>query len=105
LGCCPKPHYTRRLTRLSDPPDPNDFILLCDGVDVGRCKLEMMAGAVPKWTWTIYIAGPGRPCRSAEGIPIVGAADTLERAQHDFKAAFERVRVAGLIDPFAHPPA
>ena len=32
--------YTMRLTRLSNPPDPNDFIFLCDGFDVGRCKLE-----------------------------------------------------------------
>jgi len=59
------PRYTMRLTRLSNPPDPNDFIFLCDGLDVGRCKLEMLAGAIQKWTWTIYIAGgwPAEPQR------------------------------------------
>src|ERR1051325_804559 len=94
------PQYTRRLTRLSDPPDPNDFIFLCDGLDVGRCKLEMLAGAVQKWTWTIYIGGgPGRPSRSVEGIPIVGTADTLEQAQQYFKDAFERMRTAWLLKP------
>jgi len=92
------PRYTRRLTRLSDPPDPNDFIFLCDGLDVGRCKLEMLAGAIQKWTWTLYIAGgPGRPSRSVEGIPIVGTADTLDQAQQYFKDAFERMRTAGVI--------
>ena len=93
------PQYTRRLTHLGDPPDPNDFIFLCDGLDVGRCKLEMLAGAIQKWTRTIYIAGgPGRPSRSVDGIPIVGAAETLDEAQENFKNAFDRMRSAGVIN-------
>src|ERR1044071_9034910 len=98
------PHYTRRLTRLSDPPNPNDFVFLCDGIEVGRCMLERLAGATEKWTWTIYITGLGRPNRSVEGIPIVGAADTLDQAQENFKNAFERMRVAGVINDTCDRP-
>src|ERR1041385_100629 len=93
------PHYTMRLTRLSEPPDPNDFVFHCDGIEIGPCKLEMLAGAIQKWIWNIYIAGgPGRPSRSVEGIPIVGTADTFEQAQQNFKDAFERMRAAGVIN-------
>src|ERR1041384_2713133 len=93
------PQDTRRPTCLNDPHDPDDFVFLCDGLDVGRCKLELLAGAIQKWTWTIYIAGgPGRPSRSVDGIPIVGTADTLEQAQQYFKDAFERMRRAGVIN-------
>src|ERR1041384_7021931 len=89
-----------RLTSLSDPPNPHDFVFLCDGIKVGRCKLERLAGAIQKWTWTIYIAGgPGWPSRRVDGIPIVGTGDTFVNAQQYFKDAFERMRTSGVIKP------
>jgi hypothetical protein len=77
-------------------------------VATGKCDrpLEMLAGAIQKWTWTIYIGGgPGEPSRSVEGIPIVGTADTLDQAQQYFKDALERMRGAGVIKPSGRPPA
>jgi len=67
--------------------------------------LERLAGGIEKWSWTIYVAGPSRPSRSIEGIPIVVAADTLDQAQENFKNALERMHSAGVIKPSDRPQA
>lgn len=96
--------YTMRPTDLGSPIG-EDFVFRRDGVDVGRCYLRGLTGGERKWWWTIYIGGPGQPNRSVPGIPIAGAADTLEAAQDDFKQNFEQLIAAGVVSPAAHPRA
>jgi hypothetical protein len=76
------PRYTMRLTRLSDPPDPNDYVFRVDGNDAGRCYFMLAAGSRQCWRWTVY------------GISAGGLEDTLEAAQRRFKETYEAATAA-----------
>ena len=72
--------YTRRRTW---PDEPDDYVIRCEGLDVGRVYLERVP-AGERWLWTIYInghvpkvggradlrtgAGPRRSRSAVEGI-------------------------------------
>jgi hypothetical protein len=68
------PKYT---LRRSWPDKPDDYVVKCDGKDVGRMYLEIGAGGTWRWHWTIY------------GTSLVGLPATFEQAQAEWKLAFE----------------
>ena len=71
------PQHIMRRTGLSD--DPNDYVFRCDGLDVGRCYLQRLAGGVMKWHRAIYIG------------------THLRRAETQFWNSFERMIAAGVV--------
>ena len=85
--------YTRRRTW---PDKPDDYVIRCEGLDVGRVYLERVP-AGERWLWTIYINGH---VPQIEGVPISGMAPDLDAAAAQFKASYERMRAkAGLPKP------
>jgi hypothetical protein len=87
------PKYSRRLTGLSDIP--NDFVFRYNGHDVGRCYLREMSGSSTFWSWTIFIGWT--ISKIPDDIPVSGAAETIERAQEQFRASFDRLIAAGAV--------
>ena len=90
--------YTHRRTW---PDDREDYILRCEGLDVGRVyRTELPDGEF--FVWSIYINGH---VPQVEGVPIEGRAATLGLAGVDFKRSYERMReAAGLPKPGDDPP-
>lgn len=64
-----------------------------NGVDVGRCYLRKLSDKKDWWGWTIYTGVNIK--KMPEGVPSSGMAETLETAQGQFKAAFDKVVAAG----------
>ena len=89
--------YTLRLTRLSDPPNPNDYVFLWRGFEVGRCYLRAMTGNTHQWSWTTYIGL--HITRIVEGVPVAGFADTLDEAKAAFCKSFDVLIAAGAFRP------
>lgn len=69
--------YTRRATW---PDHDNDFVIRCEGLDVGRVYLTRLPDG-DRFVWSIYINGhvPQVP-----GVPISGSAVELEQAAAAF---------------------
>jgi hypothetical protein len=82
-----------RPTGLSD--DPNDFVLRCNGVDVGRCYLRYLTSDENKWSWSIYIGIHVK--RTVEGVPLAGYANSLDLAKQQFQEAFGRLYEEGVV--------
>ena len=87
--------YTRRPT-WPDHPARRDYVIRCEGLDIGRIYLTKLPGG-DRFVWSIYINGhvPQVP-----GVPISGQAVTLDRATAKFKRSYGRMRAkAGLPKP------
>jgi hypothetical protein len=72
--------YTLRRTW---PDREGDYVVRCDGVEVGRMYRTHGVGGVMVWLWTIY------------GTPLTGREPTLEEAKAQWRAAFEQRGAAG----------
>ena len=71
------PRYTMRRTWPDDGRNQNDFVIRCDGEDVGRLYELIGVGGRLVWHWTIYSTNRcGRP-------------ETFEEAKRQWKASFE----------------
>jgi hypothetical protein len=70
------PHYTMRLTGLSD--DQNDFVFRVAGQDAGRCYLSRFPQGA-RWLWTVY------------GTNLGGLENDLDEAKAAFRRAIEGV--------------
>lgn len=68
--------YTRRPTGFENP---DDYVFLYDGKEVGRCYRGLFA-SVEGWLWTIY------------GSNISGIEESLEVAQERFKETYDAFR-------------
>ena len=88
--------YTRG--RTWPDTDRDDYVIRCDGHDVGRVyKTRVPEG--DRWQRSIYIIGS---ITRVPGVPISGLAPDLDAAATAFKLAYERMRSnAGLPKP--HP--
>jgi hypothetical protein len=86
------PEYTLRPTGRS----PDDYVFLCDGVEVGRCYLRTLSNNAQMWTWTIYIGGHVK--RIVSGVPIAGYTPTFDEANQQFRGSFQRMIEAGVVD-------
>ena len=77
--------YTRRSTW---PHERDDYVLRCEGLDVGRVYLTRVP-AGDRWLWTIFMNGhvPQIP-----NVPISGLAVTLDEAASQFKQSYEAMR-------------
>ena len=81
--------YTRRSTW---PDERDDYVIRCEGLDVGRAYLTRVP--VGDRSWTIFMNGhvPQIP-----NVPISGLAVTLDEAASQFKQNYEAMRTkAGL---------
>ena len=87
--------YTRSPT-WPEKPDRQDYVIRCEGLDVGRVFLTRLPEG-DRFLWSIYINGhvPLVP-----GVPISGHAVTLDEAASQFKQSYEAMRTkAGLPRP------
>ena len=85
--------YTRRPTW---PGKADDFVIKCEGLDVGRVYLTRLPHG-EAFVWTIYMNGH---VPQIAGMPISGQAATLDTAAADFKRSYEAMRAkAGLPRP------
>ena len=87
--------YTRSPTWPKNP-DRQDYVIRCEGLDVGRVFLTRLPEG-DRFLWSIYINGhvPLVP-----GVPISGHAVTLDEAASQFKQSYEAMRTkAGLPRP------
>jgi hypothetical protein len=66
-----------------DNPGKEDYIIRCEGLDVGRVYLTKLPDG-ERFVWTIYINGHVPVVRD---VPISGMAATLGLAGADFKRA------------------
>jgi hypothetical protein len=81
--------------RKTRPDRPNDWLFVYNGRDVGRCCRRSIAGGELRWHWSIFVGTHIR--RLVNGVPIAGHAETLDRADQQFQASFERMVVAGVV--------
>jgi hypothetical protein len=89
--------YTRRSTW---PDDRDDYVIRCEGRDVGRVYLTRVPHG-DRWLWTIFINGH---VPRVEGVPITGLAVSLDEAAAGFNRSYERMReTAGLPKPPVAP--
>jgi len=83
--------YTLRRTWPHDPrANQDDYVVKCDGKDVGRMCRTIGTGGRLVWLWTIY------------GASLADRSDTFEDAKRQRKAAFES---RAPLSPSAHPRA
>ena len=86
--------------RNSWPDERNDFVIRCEGLDVGRVYLTRVP-AGDRWLWTLFMYGH---VPKVEGVSITGLAVTLDDAAAEFKRSYEAMREkAGLSKPQVAP--
>jgi hypothetical protein len=88
--------YTVRPTWPDQPRRTDDYVFRYNGVDVGRTYGDRFAGNVLAWRWTIYLGRHVR--RTVDGVSVTGLADTPEEAKAQFRASFEKMIAAGVVD-------
>lgn len=86
--------FTRRQTW---PNKADDYVLLYNGIDVGRCYLRRMSDQKEWWGWTIYTGTHIK--KMPEGVPTSGLSLDLDEALEQFKSAFNAVVAAGAFEP------
>jgi hypothetical protein len=73
--------YTLRRTWADDPrANQDDYVVRCDGKDVGRMYKTLGVDGSTVWQWTIY------------GVNKSGREPTLDAAKARWKTAFEERR-------------
>jgi hypothetical protein len=87
--------YTRRPT-WPDQPARRDYVIRREDLHIGRVYLTKLPDG-DRFVWSICINGH---VPKVAGVPISGAAVTLDQAAADFKRSYERMREkAGLRKP------
>lgn len=78
------------------PDSANDFALLYNGVEVGRCYLRRMSDQKEWWGWTIYTGTHIK--KMPEGVLSSGLSLDFDEALEGFKTAFNAVVLAGAFE-------
>jgi hypothetical protein len=82
--------------RKSDLGSENDYVVVRDGWNVARVRLQI--GLPPKdhWSWSVYCYAPATNW-------LAGMADSLEEAKKAVRAAIQQAVAMGMKD-FRHDP-
>jgi hypothetical protein len=79
--------YTLCRTCAAQPHREDDFIVRCEGRDVGRLYRDAFAGGA-RWSWTIFSVDDLRP---VAGVSISGLAESLDEAKRAFQENYEKM--------------
>ena len=78
----PEDLFLRR-TVIGGQSAPNDFVVMWDGISIGRIFLSLGVGGRDIWTWSCFIHNVPQPPRHH------GSASTLHEAKASFRHAWE----------------
>ena len=87
------PGYARR--RTDRFIDGEDYVITCEGAEVGRCYLHTFSRNAQAWRWTIFVGWHVK--RLVSKVPLAGYAATLDDATKECIRCFELMMAAGAV--------